>query len=158
MAGKGILIVEDEVATEGRPVQTELRARGYQVIEEIADTEKAAVEIALRERPDVVLMDIGLPPDEGQEKDEFAGLRAARSIQASTSAQIIFVNHVSTTKNHCPLNHIFQFPHISGPMIAQNQILSSWGYPFYLLATFIIHLFYEMLNQRQDILFSFPQR
>ena len=89
MAGERILIVEDNVAREGRPLQIKVEKAGYRVVG-IAETEDDAVEMASRERPTAVLMDIRLPNRDGQE-DNLAGIRAARQILASTGAQIVFV-------------------------------------------------------------------
>jgi CheY-like chemotaxis protein len=84
MPGDRILVVEDEVALEAEPLKRKLKQWGYDVIG-IAATEADAVNIALRERPSVVLMDIRLGDD------PLAGLRAAHRIRRATSAQIIFV-------------------------------------------------------------------
>ncbi|OGO35737.1 MAG: hypothetical protein A2147_06650 [Chloroflexi bacterium RBG_16_57_8] len=53
-----ILIVEDEV-TNQKLFRNVLESRGYTVV--VADDGRQAVEIALRQRPSLVLMDIGLP-------------------------------------------------------------------------------------------------
>lgn len=89
MASERILIVEDNVALEGVPLAMKLKKAGYEVIG-IAETEKDAIETAREECPIVVLMDIELVDAKGK-KDRFAGLRAARRIQAATGAQVIFV-------------------------------------------------------------------
>ncbi len=96
MAGKRILIVEDEVALEGRPLEMKLTRAGFEVVG-IAKTENEAVEMARRKDPTIVLMDISLPDTNGK-KDHFAGIRAARQIQASTRAQIIFVTVLGCDK------------------------------------------------------------
>lgn len=97
MAGERILIVEDNVATEARPLEIQLNTAGYNVVG-IAATEEAAVALACREHPAVVLMDIELEDEDGN-KDRFAGLRAARRIQAATKAQIIFVTGILVDKH-----------------------------------------------------------
>ncbi len=89
MANESILIVEDEVAREGRPLEMLLKNAGYEVVG-IAETEEEAVKMALHYRPDVVLMDIALLDARGK-RDRFAGLRAAEQIRAVTGAQVIFV-------------------------------------------------------------------
>jgi CheY-like chemotaxis protein len=89
MAGERILIVEDRVATEGNALKKKIQSLGYQVLD-IAETEGEAIEIAKRERPAVVLMDIKLPNTE-RRLDDYAGIRAARTILAATGAQIIFI-------------------------------------------------------------------
>jgi AmiR/NasT family two-component response regulator len=92
MARDRVLIVEDNIALEGRPLERALQKAGYEVIG-IADTETSAVELATRHRPSVVLMDIELV-DTDRRKDRLAGLRAARRIQTSTGAQIIFITGI----------------------------------------------------------------
>jgi len=94
MANEGILIVEDNVALEGRPLETTLKRAGYKVVG-IAETEKDAVEMAVRERPSVVLMDIELLDGQGN-RDRLAGLRAAQQIRAATGAQVVFVTGTLT--------------------------------------------------------------
>ena len=96
MAGERILIVEDEVATEGRNLEMKLTRAGYKVVG-IAETENEAVEMARCKDPTIVLMDIYLP-DTKEPRDYFAGIRAARHIQACTRAQIIFVTSLSCDK------------------------------------------------------------
>ena len=92
MAIERILIVEDNVALEGRPLARKVEQAGYEVVG-IAETGKDAVEMALRERPSVVLMDIELVDAEGK-KDRLAGLRAAREIRSATGAQVIFITGI----------------------------------------------------------------
>ena len=70
MPNERILIVEDEAALEGRPLEVVLRKAGYDVIG-IAETREEAVEWALRERPQIIIMDIGL------REDRWAGIKAA---------------------------------------------------------------------------------
>lgn len=89
MVGERILIVENNVALEGRLLEMMLTRAGYDVVG-IAETEKDAVEIAMRDHPGIVLMDIELGDAEGK-KDRLAGLRAAHEIQATTGAQVIFL-------------------------------------------------------------------
>ena len=53
-----VLVVDDEPQIR-RALQLNLRARGYDVLE--AATGEAAVQMAASERPDLVLLDLGLP-------------------------------------------------------------------------------------------------
>ncbi len=64
MASKRILYVEDNFQNK-RLVRKILSARGYEVLE--ADDGLTAVELASRERPDLILMDISLPGIDGVE-------------------------------------------------------------------------------------------
>ncbi|MFI7482114.1 response regulator [Kocuria sp. M1R5S2] len=66
----GVLVVEDD-AQIARALLVNLRARGYRTHR--AATGRQALEIASREHPDVVLLDLGLPDMEGGEVIE--GLR-----------------------------------------------------------------------------------
>ena len=112
------MIVEDRVALEGRPLETKLRRAGYDVVG-IAETAAQAIKMALSHKPSVVLMDIGLGPD------DMGGVRAARKILESYDTQIIYLtgmrveqdllDEVGETKN-C------QF--LLKP-VRENQLLSS---------------------------------
>jgi response regulator RpfG family c-di-GMP phosphodiesterase len=91
MAGEKILIVEDQVYPAGRRLERVLKKEGYRVLD-IAETVDDAVELALRERPPVVLMDIQL----GDDSDRLAGTQAAVEIQDKTGAYIVFVTGVKS--------------------------------------------------------------
>jgi len=126
MAGERILIVEDNVSLEGRPLAMTLKKAGYEVVG-IAQTEEDAVEMALREHPSVVLMDIELVDADGK-KDRFAGLRAAREIRAVTGAQVVFVTgilaepEVLAESQKCP-GHEFLIKPVTAPqLLAATQL------------------------------------
>jgi two-component system KDP operon response regulator KdpE len=59
-----VLLVEDE-APMSRTIDTSLRARGYDV--DVAKTGEEALLLARRQRPDVVILDLGLPGIDGIE-------------------------------------------------------------------------------------------
>ena len=59
-----ILLVDDEVSIQ-RAMAPLLRSRGYSVT--VADTGRAALEAFERERPDLVILDLGLPDMDGAE-------------------------------------------------------------------------------------------
>jgi two-component system KDP operon response regulator KdpE len=59
-----VLVVDDERAIR-RLLHTSLTAEGYEVIE--AETGAQALASAAREKPDIVLLDLGLPDQEGME-------------------------------------------------------------------------------------------
>lgn len=59
-----VLVVDDERAIR-RLLHTSLTAEGYEVIE--AETGAQALASAARERPDIVLLDLGLPDQDGTE-------------------------------------------------------------------------------------------
>lgn len=64
MVGKRILYVEDNFQNK-RLVRKILAARGYDVLE--ADDGLTGVEVATKEQPDLILMDISLPGIDGVE-------------------------------------------------------------------------------------------
>jgi two-component system KDP operon response regulator KdpE len=59
-----ILLVDDEVAIQ-RAMAPMLRSRGYDVV--VASTGREAIEVFEREKPDLVILDLGLPDVDGQE-------------------------------------------------------------------------------------------
>lgn len=77
-----ILIVEDEAVT-ARLLRSRLEKFGYQAVGP-ATTGEAAVEIASREKPDLILMDINLAGD-------MDGINAAETIQSQIPAQIVYL-------------------------------------------------------------------
>lgn len=81
-----ILIVEDE-ALVALVLQMSLAQAGHDVCE-LAATGEEAIEIARKENPDVVLMDVHLVGD-------MDGLEAARRIGAFSSAALILVTGYS---------------------------------------------------------------
>ncbi|MEA3019725.1 MAG: two-component system, OmpR family, operon response regulator KdpE, partial [Actinomycetota bacterium] len=66
-----VLVVDDELAIR-RTLDENLRARGYAV--DLASDGEAALELAVAHRPDVVILDLGLPGIDGVEV--VRGLRA----------------------------------------------------------------------------------
>jgi two-component system, OmpR family, KDP operon response regulator KdpE len=72
-----ILLIDDEVALQ-RTMAPLLRARGFGVT--IAATGRTAVDLFERERPDLVILDLGLPDMEGAEVCRQIRARAATPI------------------------------------------------------------------------------
>jgi DNA-binding NarL/FixJ family response regulator len=79
---KTVLIVEDE-AIVAQDYRAMLIHTGFKVIG-ITDNSTKAIEIAIQERPDIILMDINL-------KGEVSGIEAAKSIYDIYSPQIVFI-------------------------------------------------------------------
>jgi CheY-like chemotaxis protein len=77
-----VLIVEDE-AISATSLHRAFRSYGYNVCE-VASTGESAIEIARRERPDVILMDIGLA-------GRMDGFEAAMEIRALGDIPIVFL-------------------------------------------------------------------
>ncbi|HRQ37045.1 MAG TPA: response regulator transcription factor [Chloroflexota bacterium] len=75
-----ILVVDDD-ALMRRSVSFQLEQNGYRVT--TAETAEAALDIARRDRPDLVLLDIGLPGMDG--------LEALRHFQHEVDTAVIFV-------------------------------------------------------------------
>ena len=59
-----ILLVDDEVSLQ-RAMVPLLRARGYEVV--VAGTGRDALDEFERERPDLIILDLGLPDMDGSE-------------------------------------------------------------------------------------------
>jgi two-component system, OmpR family, KDP operon response regulator KdpE len=59
-----ILVVDDEAAIR-RFLKTGLASEGYDVVE--AETGAAAIDLAVKEKPDLVILDLGLPDRDGLE-------------------------------------------------------------------------------------------
>jgi CheY-like chemotaxis protein len=79
-----VLVVEDFNETR-LMLKMSLELRGYRVVEAVDGLE--AVEVARRERPDLILMDIGLPVMDG-----FAAARAIREEPLLSHVPIVVVS------------------------------------------------------------------
>ncbi len=79
--GARILVVDDEPALL-RAVGTNLRHHGFQV--ETAGTGQGALDVVARVRPDVILLDLGLP--------DMSGLDVIRTIRATASTPIVVLS------------------------------------------------------------------
>ncbi len=77
-----VLIVEDE-GILSMDIRFRLEDMGYLVVG-IADTGEKAIELALSEKPDVVLMDMRL-------KSSMTGMEAAAYIKSKSTIPVIFV-------------------------------------------------------------------
>ncbi|HLG93190.1 MAG TPA: response regulator, partial [Acidimicrobiales bacterium] len=76
-----LLVVDDEAAFL-RAMAISLRARGYEV--EQARTGAAALELAARRRPDIVILDLGLP--------DLDGVEVLRGLRAWSSAPVVVLS------------------------------------------------------------------
>ncbi|MDB5365883.1 MAG: kdpE [Rhodospirillales bacterium] len=76
-----ILVVDDEPAIR-RFLRTSLTAQGYDVVE--ADTAATALSEAAREKPDVIVLDLGLPDQDG--------LEVVRRIRAQQTTPIVVLS------------------------------------------------------------------
>jgi DNA-binding LytR/AlgR family response regulator len=82
MANISILVVEDEIIVS-KDIQNSLKKLGYTIVGSAASGEKA-IEVAIAEKPDLILMDIML-------KGEMNGIEAAEKIKESMNIPIIFL-------------------------------------------------------------------
>lgn len=82
MAKINVLVVEDE-SIVSKDIQHSLKKLGYNVVGSSATAEKA-IELAISERPDIILMDIML-------KGEMNGIEAADEIRKTCAIPIIFL-------------------------------------------------------------------
>ena len=82
LGGKRVLVCEDEAMTV-LMLQRALSRAGMEIIECVADGE-SAVCIATRERPDIVLMDLGLRGEDG--------IAVAHSILKSIETCLVFLS------------------------------------------------------------------
>jgi two-component system KDP operon response regulator KdpE len=80
MSNSKILVVDDEAQIR-RVLRTTLSGIGYDIIE--ARNGQEAVEIAIRERPDLILLDMNMP--------EMTGLEACRKLRTAFEGPIIMV-------------------------------------------------------------------
>ncbi|GIL37811.1 response regulator [Roseiterribacter gracilis] len=76
-----VLVVDDEPAIR-RFLRTSLTAQGYDVVE--ADTAAGALAEAAREKPDVIVLDLGLPDADG--------LEVVRKIRAERTTPIVVLS------------------------------------------------------------------
>ncbi len=84
-----ILIVEDESIVV-MDLTFRLEEMGY-VVAGVADTGEEAIELALKHKPDVVLMDLRL-------KSEMTGMEAARVIETEAGIPVVFVTAYTDTQ------------------------------------------------------------
>ena len=75
-----VLVVDDEPQIL-RALATNLRARGFEV--DVAETGEQALELAARHRPDLVVLDLGLP--------RIDGLDVARELRRTASTPIVML-------------------------------------------------------------------
>ncbi len=94
---KRILIVENNVAKEGRPMQDILKQDGFEVIDDIARTVQEAVHLAGRHQPDLVLLDIMIPEKPNQKDHMEGGIIAAHTIKQVCKAKIVYVTGARIT-------------------------------------------------------------
>ena len=81
-----ILVVEDEPANV-EILERLLARKGHEVL--VATTRDDAVAAAAAERPDLILMDIGIPNAAGEETNRYGGVEAARLLKTSEQTQRI---------------------------------------------------------------------
>lgn len=90
-----VLVVDDEPLVNNL-IANQLKNLGYTVMATACDGPEA-VSLALRDQPDLVLMDLQMPDPATGQDDPQAGLQAARTIQQSCPTPVILLTaHEST--------------------------------------------------------------
>jgi DNA-binding response OmpR family regulator len=88
---KKILLVEDDKMISSM-YQTKLEQEGYLVL--LAENGAAAVDLALAEKPDLILLDIILP-----ELDGFSALQQLRASKSTKKTPIIILTNLGTDED-----------------------------------------------------------
>src|SRR3954468_15024140 len=92
--GKTVLLVDDD-AVILKTTAMKLKGKGYRVI--MAKEASAAIRAARKERPDVILMDVGFPPDVGGIGwDGFAVTTWLRRVDQTRNIPIIIMTGAQT--------------------------------------------------------------
>src|SRR6185503_4237536 len=78
---KARILVAEDMADSRRPLVLMLKLAGFACLE--ADNGRTAIELALREKPDLILMDLSLP--------EVDGLQAVRELRAAGATMPIII-------------------------------------------------------------------
>jgi two-component system cell cycle response regulator DivK len=81
-----ILVVEDEPANVEILMRL-LSRKGHEVL--TAETKEGAVATATAERPDLILMDIGIPNAAGEQTNRYGGVEAAQLLKSSEATKAI---------------------------------------------------------------------
>jgi len=87
-AQTSVLVIEDEAAIR-RLLRASLSARNFSVIE--AENGRSALDIAVRQRPELVILDLGLP--------DLQGVEVMRRIQEISTAPIIVLSNNSGVRS-----------------------------------------------------------
>jgi CheY-like chemotaxis protein len=85
-----VLIVEDDVVLEGDVLHGILERNGYEVVGTAANA-REAVDLAETTKPDLVMMDIGIPLRADEDYNVYGGLTAAQQIRARLQPALVFV-------------------------------------------------------------------
>ena len=108
-----VLVVDDEPQIV-RALRINLSARGYEVL--TAHDGGTALEIAARERPDVVVLDLGLPDIDGV--DVIAGLRGWTSMPI-----VVLIQRLAKVSKRLPG---WTPPKGSSPQVRASTHWNSW--------------------------------
>ncbi len=81
-----ILIVEDE-APNVEILSRLLTRKKYEFL--VAGSKQEAIDLATTEKPDLILMDIGIPDSEGSAKNDAGGLEATQVIKSNEATKSI---------------------------------------------------------------------
>jgi DNA-binding response OmpR family regulator len=113
---KKILIIDDEDDLL-RITKTRLKASGYEVL--TLDSGEHAVEVAKREKPDLILLDIMMP-----EKDGCAVRRELKADRETREIPIIFLTCLYTKEDEKSKGHAIEGNFFIAKPIDQNELLT----------------------------------
>ena len=119
LIGKRIVIVEDEGVTQMQ-LRRALTKAGLQVVG-AANNGKSAVEVVLRERPDVVLMDVQMPVMDG--------LEAAQLILAEYRVCVVMLSAFATEEHQDKAKELGACGYLHKPVITEtlfSQLEQAW--------------------------------
>jgi len=116
MAAKKILLVEDDVDLR-LGLQLRLQATGYQVVH--ASDASAAVDVARSEKPDLALLDIGLPAGNG-----FLVAQQLRALDLEDPIPIIFITGREPTTNRVRAKEESAFAYFQKP-VDNDELLAA---------------------------------
>ncbi len=123
-----VLVVDDEPQIR-RALSTNLKARGYEV--DLAPTGEDALRLAAEHRPDVVILDLGLPGIDGIEVVE--GLRGWSTVITTTQVIDLAARRVTRDGEEVRLTptewHLVEMlVRHPGKLVSQRQLLQEvWG-------------------------------
>ncbi len=118
---KHILVVEDEVDLR-EAMMDALHEEGYQVTG--AENGQAGLEVALREHPDMILLDLMMPIMDGQEM-----FRRLREDEWGRTANVVIltamddVNNIGLAHEAKPLDYFIKAHHSLDDLVKQIRLL-----------------------------------
>lgn len=116
MAAKKILVVEDDVDLR-LGLQLRLQATGYRVV--AASDASSAVDVARNEKPDLALLDIGLPAGNG-----FLVAQQLRALELQSPIPIIYITGRDPSSNRLRAKEESAFAYFQKP-VDNDELLAA---------------------------------